>query len=53
MHNMRTYEKTHPWLKFEIDLRSASIPFWMVPEEPTLTTVAVPERVPPNGRDIG
>jgi Fic family protein len=26
---MRTYEETHPWLKFEIDLRSASIPFWM------------------------
>jgi Fic family protein len=26
---MRTYERTHPWLKFEIDLRSAPIPFWM------------------------
>lgn len=26
---MRTYKRTHPWLKFEIDLGSAPAPFWM------------------------
>jgi Fic family protein len=27
---MRTYEQTHPWIKFHIDLRSASPDFWML-----------------------
>ena len=26
---MRTFEKTHPWLKFTIDLRKADFEFWM------------------------
>ncbi|MBZ5703316.1 MAG: Fic family protein [Acidobacteriia bacterium] len=26
---MRTYEKTHPWLKFSADFRLAPPPFWM------------------------
>jgi Fic family protein len=26
---MRTYEKTHPWLKFSADFRHAPPPFWM------------------------
>jgi Fic family protein len=26
---MRTFEKTHPWLKFTIDLRKADYEFWM------------------------
>jgi Fic family protein len=26
---MRTYEKTHPWIRFEIDFRPAPIDFWM------------------------
>ena len=27
---MRTYEKTHPWIKFQLDLRPASPKFWML-----------------------
>ena len=27
---MRTYEQTHPWIRFELDLRSASPWFWML-----------------------
>jgi Fic family protein len=26
----RTYERTHPWLKFDVDLRSASTDVWML-----------------------
>ena len=26
---MRTYEASHPWLKFELDLRQAPAPLWM------------------------
>jgi Fic family protein len=26
---MRTYEKTHPWLKFALDLRKSDFEFWM------------------------
>ena len=27
---MKTYERTHPWIRFEIDLRAASAEFWML-----------------------
>ena len=27
---MRTYEKTHPWIKFQLDLRPAGPKFWML-----------------------
>ncbi len=27
---MRTYERSHPWLKFEVDLRAASAEIWML-----------------------
>ena len=27
---MRTFERTHPWLQFQIDLRQASPTFWML-----------------------
>src|SRR6185503_1689666 len=27
---MRTYEQTHPWIRFDIDLRSAPPDFWML-----------------------
>jgi Fic family protein len=27
---MRTYERTHPWIKFTVDLRQASANFWML-----------------------
>ena len=27
---MRTYEKTHPWIKFQLDLRPANPKFWML-----------------------
>ena len=27
---MRTFERTHPWLRFQVDLRQASPTFWML-----------------------
>lgn len=27
---MRTYERTHPWIKFEVDLRQAPVNLWML-----------------------
>ena len=27
---MRTYERTHPWIRFEVDLRQAPVSLWML-----------------------